>query len=957
MRRTLRMVVHRTSKLVLGLVPLLSAGLVLFQACRAQSGPTVWVVPGLKRVAQTEAAGTGSTAQIKAARGETESFQIVVKAPAGGLTNVNVSVTDLVGPGTIPKANLVLYREHYVSVSPGSANWRGTNQPLGAGVYADGLIPFADPATGASLSGASLSATPFTVAAGANQPVWVDVVVPRDAPAGQYLGTFTVTSNQGNFTGQISLQVWNFTLPMTPSLQSSFAFWVASGQASHAELLKHRLTPLAVPAADQATLVSKYGLGTGNLGYWSGADVGNCSMSSAPSVTQLQNSVKNNQPSLKLFNFTADEIGSCTNLYPQIQAWARNLHQAGVDNLITMTPVSQLLDDGSGTGRSAVDIWALLPLMYQASPSMVSTVQQKGDKVWSANTLVQDSYSPKWEIDFDPINFRIQPGFINQSLGLSGLLYWRVDRWSSDPWNQVNNTGQFSTNNYPGEGMLVYPGTQVGATGVVASMRLKWLRDGADDFDYIALLKAKGYGDWALQLSRTVGPNWTTWTRDANLLESVRNQLGAKLDELAAPSAPSAPVMLSPANGSTTSTTPALTWSASTGATSYKVYLGTATTPALAGTVTGTSFSPSTLLDGTAYYWRVEAVNNGGTTSSPTWSFQTQIPLPSVPLNVSPSNGTTVSNLTPALQWAPSTNATSYDVYFGSSTSPALAGTLAGTSYSPGTLSGNSTYYWKVVAKNTTGSTTSAVWSFQTPAVLSGTPSNPAPANGATGVSLTPSLSWSGVSGATSFDVYFGTAASPPLVGNVAVAGYNPGTLSANTTYYWRVVAKNGSSTAASPVWSFKTLTLTSSSPTAPALVGLTPSSGSGSTAALSSVISDSNGYADIAGVNLLINSSLQGSGGCWLYVDIASRVLYLANDSGSSWSSAAIGSSSVLQNSQCSISLNQVSVSGAGLSLTLNTPLMFKSTFRGQKSIYLRAADKGGLNSGYKTMGSWTLP
>ena len=34
----------------------------------------------------------------------------------------------------------------------------------------------------------------------------------------------------------------------------------------------------------------------------------------------------------------------------------------------------------------------------------------KGDAVWSYNTLVQDAYSPKWEIDFDPINFRIQPG-------------------------------------------------------------------------------------------------------------------------------------------------------------------------------------------------------------------------------------------------------------------------------------------------------------------------------------------------------------------------------------------------------------------------------------------------------------------------------------------------------------------------------------------------------------------
>ena len=41
------------------------------------------------------------------------------------------------------------------------------------------------------------------------------------------------------------------------------------------------------------------------------------------------------------------------------------------------------------------------------------------------------------------------------------------------------------------------------------------------------------------------------------------------------------------------------------------------------------------------------------------------------------------------------------------------------------------------------------------------------PANGAAGVVLLPALNWSASSGATSYDVYFGTAASPPLLTNV----------------------------------------------------------------------------------------------------------------------------------------------------------------------------------------------
>jgi hypothetical protein len=224
-------------------------------------------------------------------------------------------------------------------------------------------------------------------------------------------------------------------------------------------------------------------------------------------------------------------VGNCSNLYTTLKQWAYNMHQAGVDNLVTMSPDANLYDDGSGTGRSAVDIWVMLPIMYDQHTSGVSQVLTKGDLAWSYNTLVQDSYSPKWTIDFAPVNFRIQPGFISQSLGLTGMLYWRIDRWSSDPWNQVNNQGAFSSNNYPGEGALVYPGSTVGITGVAPSMRLKWLRDGVDDYDYIALLKAAGQGTLAMQIAKSVGSDWTNWTRDINALENARIQAGQALDQ------------------------------------------------------------------------------------------------------------------------------------------------------------------------------------------------------------------------------------------------------------------------------------------------------------------------------------------------------------------------------------------------------------------------------------------
>ena len=97
-------------------------------------------------------------------------------------------------------------------------------------------------------------------------------------------------------------------------------------------------------------------------------------------------------------------------------------------------------------------------------------------------------------------------------------------------------------------------------------------------------------------------------------------------------SAPLPPVLLSPSNLETeVSTTPTLSWSPSSGATSYRVQIST--TSSFSSTifnqigVTGTSVIVSPALsDGTTYYWRVNASNIGGTSNwSTARSFTTTI--------------------------------------------------------------------------------------------------------------------------------------------------------------------------------------------------------------------------------------------------------------------------------------------------------------------------------------------
>jgi uncharacterized repeat protein (TIGR03803 family) len=109
------------------------------------------------------------------------------------------------------------------------------------------------------------------------------------------------------------------------------------------------------------------------------------------------------------------------------------------------------------------------------------------------------------------------------------------------------------------------------------------------------------------------------------------------------------------------------------------------------------------------------------------------------------------------------------------------------------------------------GSAVNLVISTGAGAIPPSAPTLSSPANRATGVSLTPSLSWNAASGATSYDVYFGTSPTPPFAVNTTSISYNPGSLVSNSTYYWQIVARNSAGTTPSAVWSFTTQPLAAS--------------------------------------------------------------------------------------------------------------------------------------------------
>ena len=147
-----------------------------------------------------------------------------------------------------------------------------------------------------------------------------------------------------------------------------------------------------------------------------------------------------------------------------------------------------------------------------------------------------------------------------------------------------------------------------------------------------------------------------------------------------------------------------LSWSASSGATSYNVQRSTTSGGAYTtiASPTTTSYTDTGVTNGTTYYYVVSAVNTAGqSTNSSQVSATPQLAIPPAPTNLVATAG----NGQVGLSWSASSGATSYNVQR-STTSGGAYTTIASpttTSYTDTGVTNGTTYYYVVSAVNTAG--------------------------------------------------------------------------------------------------------------------------------------------------------------------------------------------------------------------------------------------------------------
>ena len=154
--------------------------------------------------------------------------------------------------------------------------------------------------------------------------------------------------------------------------------------------------------------------------------------------------------------------------------------------------------------------------------------------------------------------------------------------------------------------------------------------------------------------------------------------------------------------------------------------------------------------------------------------------------------------------------------------------------------------------------------------------------------------------------------------------------------------------------------TATNSSPSAKLdpeqIIGsVEPSSGQGSEATFAVRYSTSAGRV-LREVRVLFNSDLDGRNACYVYYGRTENTFSLVDDAGLGSARLAAGASGSLENSQCRLDGEHSSAQVTGNALTISLTLRFKSSFHGDKNIYLYAETADGWNSGLQSRGRWTV-
>ncbi|NOZ21137.1 MAG: DUF4091 domain-containing protein [Planctomycetes bacterium] len=426
-------------------------------------------------------------ASISACRNEVESFQIAVMPRMGKeLQDVAVKWTGLAGPSEIPKENVTLYSVLFIKTLPAQYPTKHT------GYWPDALMPL----------------KPFSVTGLDLGLLWVDVKVPKDAKPGDYTGAVIVQpKGEPAIEVTVKLHVWDFEIP--DRIPFPMTVWPQNREPKDwtkpmppeqflkycAMFLEHHIDPCSVGylyVKDNDFTVLEQNL---LFCFERGLQIFRAPRLRKGKEEELKpyyDYIKEkgwldkcfvygaqDEPSLDQFNeIVIPSTQKVRELYPGLRVllateWHPNLDQ-GMDIFMTDVSTGFELYGTPKRPRGKEKLWwyfCHLPIRIDFTRPLVE--------------------APNMEIDNDAIEHRMAY-WLMWKYDVKGCFIWNGTSWPrklNAKWPEEEWVVQEKPYGYPyagihnGNGYLVYPGPH-------PSVRLKVLRDGAEDYGYLMALRA-----------------------------------------------------------------------------------------------------------------------------------------------------------------------------------------------------------------------------------------------------------------------------------------------------------------------------------------------------------------------------------------------------------------------------------------------------------------------------------
>ena len=520
----------------------------------AVAGTTVWTASPMTRVTPVSTPPSDASAEISLslARRERESAQILVTCDADKeLQSVSLELDPLrADDGTLLRGEVKWERVGHVPRVPDAETHPDAPRPEEKWLP-DPLLP----------------AAPFRVERGSTQGAWLTVHAADDAQAGRYRSRVRV--RHGDKTIAIvpfAVRVRNFALGRTFKLDTAFSLMDGFMRAKYPQnwrtmkaqaidvMLDHRLNPDDIsrttpPEIEDLLHARARGMSRfnvlnvvpepgSNVMWVCTARAGE--LFSDGFYPKFRDRLRPYLAALKAnglydlaYVYGFDECRS--KYYAGIDALWRKF-KADFPDLPMMTTTTLFRDYAKGWTNSfdcLTTDW-YCPVISHYDAAAADRLRARGKKVWwyTCNSPPHP-YASIASLEYPPVEGRVLLGYLTWLYRADGFLHWHVNYWRGKAqtlmdesetrfagWDMKNRMKM------PGDGVLLYPGVE----HVLPSIRLANVRDGEEDYEYLAMAETAIGRERVAEMVRQVVRSPTKFTRDADALAALRDRLAEAIE-------------------------------------------------------------------------------------------------------------------------------------------------------------------------------------------------------------------------------------------------------------------------------------------------------------------------------------------------------------------------------------------------------------------------------------------